>query len=630
MAPTLAVCNGGSCSGNGSSLAIRDIEEICFGHANVELTGCLGHCGKGPNCKVTQSGQKSKVINNLKKVSKMETMASDTIEGFELSDLQRKVVKLKFTARREEKAADRLAKISEALTLLGPEAKASAAEPALFAQLLVMRARENVKGNAAAALKDAQKAMTFIPNWAYGQVALSQALEASNQIHEAVEAMAAAIKIGYGVDKSALKRQLQRLEKKAADAPPPTEAEKKEVVAGAGVGPLEEAAPEAPVVKPKGKAGAKAGAKATSRGKEAAKLAGASSDKPAGTRSEKTAAEATEVAKPEELVVPEFQEWEVTTVKKANHDCLRMELSCKSKTKIYKDDIWHIDLLAALGDEEVRRAYTPVSSAEDFSRGVLDLMFKVVPGGRLTEHLATLQPGSNLRVSQPHRTLDPTEYREGVVMVAGGSAVTVALQVCESILALVERKNAEDAITAPAYLSGGEVHLVLCNKTAEDVLFVDRFEGLLKANASFHVTHCLSKGKPPATSADGRATWRAGRLNEEVMNDLPRRFKAVVSGPGGLCRTSFDLLQKFGRSEEQIAVLDSLPDVEEEILVEVPIPEQMQESTKEVIIDRPSTSSSGCRFGLGSFWWFASCTAKCQRMDDPEEEKEADSIGQQL
>ncbi|CAE8596234.1 unnamed protein product, partial [Polarella glacialis] len=101
MAPTLAVCNGGSCSGNGSSLAIRDIEEICFGHANVELTGCLGHCGKGPNCKVTQSGQKSKVINNLKKVSKMETMASDTIEGFELSDLQRKVVKLKFTARRE-------------------------------------------------------------------------------------------------------------------------------------------------------------------------------------------------------------------------------------------------------------------------------------------------------------------------------------------------------------------------------------------------------------------------------------------------------------------------------------------------------------------------------------------------
>ncbi|CAE8734237.1 unnamed protein product, partial [Polarella glacialis] len=101
MPTTFSVCTGGSCSGNGASLAIRDIEELCQGHANVEMSGCLGHCGKGPNCNVVGGSQgRSIVVKGLKKMSKIEALIMDHIEGFEQNAVQKKVAKLKYTARR--------------------------------------------------------------------------------------------------------------------------------------------------------------------------------------------------------------------------------------------------------------------------------------------------------------------------------------------------------------------------------------------------------------------------------------------------------------------------------------------------------------------------------------------------
>ncbi|CAE8638107.1 unnamed protein product, partial [Polarella glacialis] len=488
------------------------------------MSGCLGHCGKGPNCNVVGGSQgRSIVVKGLKKMSKIEALIMDHIEGFEQNAVQKKVAKLKYTARREEKPADRLAKIAEALALLGPEAKASASEPTLFAQLLVMRARETVKSNAAAALKDAQTAIELVPDWAMGQIVLSQALEASTKIHEATEAMAAALKIGYGVDKQVMKRQLQRLERRAAEVPPLAIAPEEAPTASAA--PTEDQRE----ANPKSKAKAR---RSSSEDRAESSSKPEASDKKARRSSSSTP---TAEKKAEEVIeeiveeLPEFQEWKIGAVKKVNHDCLRIEMSCSEKTvQNYAEDIWHIDLLAEMdefGDEQVRRSYTPVSSATQLSQGFLDLMVKVVPGGRMSQHVASLQQGATMLVSQPHITLSPSEYRGGVVMIAGGSAVTVALQVCESILRLVERRNEDDALTMPVGMPGKEVHLFMCNKTAEDVLFADRFEELLQANPSFHVTHCLSQGQPPAPATGGRATWRTGRIDAEVLGAVPRSLK---------------------------------------------------------------------------------------------------------
>ena len=134
---------------------------------------------------------------------------ADIIPGFEMNELQRKVFKLKFAARRAE-AADRMENINKALSLIGPE-KVAAQEPRLLAQLLVMRSQELIETDSSMALLDAQKAVHVLPSWAFGQFAFAQALQAHGRFGDAVFAVQAALSIGRGIDKRALKKMLVSL-----------------------------------------------------------------------------------------------------------------------------------------------------------------------------------------------------------------------------------------------------------------------------------------------------------------------------------------------------------------------------------------------------------------------------------
>ena len=204
--------------------------------------------------------------------------------------------------------------------------------------------------------------------------------------------------------------------------------------------------------------------------------------------------------------------------------------------------VWHVDLAAELGDRTVSRAYTPVSTAQDFANGVLDLLIKVYPNGVMTQHLASLKVGECIAVAKPISTLDIGFLAEGVVVIAGGSAVTLAMQVCEIVLNLEEPP---------------EVHLLLCNKTVDDALFAERFEQLLETHPLFHVTHCISREKPHKA---GRALWKQDRLNVAILRGLPQQLKTIVSGPPGLCRAAYDALWALNRLGNTL-FLDELPEV---------------------------------------------------------------------
>ena len=52
----------------------------------------------------------------------------------------------------------------------------------------------------------------------------------------------------------------------------------------------------------------------------------------------------------------------------------------------------------------------------------------------MSGHLGKMNTGEKILVSKPVATIDPADYPEGAIMVAGGSAVVVALQVVGAML----------------------------------------------------------------------------------------------------------------------------------------------------------------------------------------------------
>merc|ERR1719183_283985 len=117
-------------------------------------------------------------------------------------------------------------------------------------------------------------------------------------------------------------------------------------------------------------------------------------------------------------------------------------------------------------------------------------MVKVYATGRMTRYLASLQAGATIQASaRPEPTItDVSKLSKGVLMVAGGSAVTVALQICAAALRYGGPRG------------GPPVRLVLCNHSVEDVLFRVRFDAMLKCCPAFTLVHCISgpvKTLPP-------------------------------------------------------------------------------------------------------------------------------------
>lgn len=539
--PHFQVCQGASCGGSGAVFALRDIEDLSWGLATIDTTGCLGHCGKGPNSATMDApGGRGKVTNKLAKFGKIVDYVGGAISGYALSETQKKVNKLKYNARRDDSADERKKLLEEALTVIQNDEKANTQNPELKAQVLLMRARETFKADQKSALRDAMTAVEILPSWAYGHITLSQVQEFMSLPHQALASLKKGIELKWGIDPAAQKRTLTRLEKRAAETPEPTEDELKAIMGDAAGAPSGVAAAPAEGEKPKAKSKAKA--------KSTAKK---DSDKAKTAASSKTKKK--DEAKPKVVELEEhgeMEDWTISAVKQENHDCIRMELSCNKAPKNFQCESWHVDLIADIGDlhEEVRRSYTPVSTAADIQKGFLDLMIKVYPDGKLTSYIKTLKAGDTLTVTTPHPTLEAADYAAGLVMVAAGSAVTVALQVCAAVLSK----------------AAVPVHLFLCNKTAEDVLFQDRFEAMLAAHPTFSVTHCLSQGAPPDSASSQKATWQQGRVSQDLISAAPQDLKAVISGPRGLCRSAYDAFLKTGRKEDQINCLDELPEAEEQ------------------------------------------------------------------
>mmetsp|Transcript_42027 Transcript_42027/g.96508 ORF Transcript_42027/g.96508 Transcript_42027/m.96508 type:complete len:656 (+) Transcript_42027:78-2045(+) len=562
------VCQGSSCVSQGAPLLLRDIEELCHNSAEAAPYGCLGRCGKGPNVEVEDNGAK-KIKEGLKTFHKVTDLVGDKVS---IPSLDKDVAKLKYNLRREDDPKKQQELFGKAFALLGADAKASAAQhPWLYSTLLVLRSGTQLKASPQEALADAEWAASLEPKWPQSYLACANAQEVLGQAKAAAEHLNKALQIGRGIEVRTLRRQMQRLERKAEQQA--TEQGEQPIPAGEGSErAISEPSSAAPVKVPEqpGKVESKskdvpggATQKSSSKSKAAESKSSAKTGK-SKKQSEPLKAEAPPGAESKAKTmdlssVPEFIPWTLEEVHRLNYNCMLIRLRLRDQPELAGalcqnlSNIWHVQLKIRLPDgEDVIRSYTPASGKAALAFGCIDLMIKIYPDGKMTQHLATLRAPSTVLVSKPHSTLEVEDFPDGALMVAGGSAVTVALQVCEAVCeSLQQNSKSPDA----------GVHLVLCNHQTVDVLFARRFLELQSMHQHrLKVVHCISHGPLPIGDALGEATWRAGRLTAAAMpsNARWKKLPAVVSGPPGLCRSAFSLLTSYGVSHVDIEVLDGL------------------------------------------------------------------------
>ncbi|UNI15607.1 Cytochrome-b5 reductase [Purpureocillium takamizusanense] len=190
----------------------------------------------------------------------------------------------------------------------------------------------------------------------------------------------------------------------------------------------------------------------------------------------------------------------------------------------------HVVIKADVAGESVARSYTPVSNNAD--RGVLELLVKVYPGGKLTSgYLAGLQTGDEVLFRGPKGAM---RYRPGLCrklgMVAGGTGITPMFQVIRAICE-------HDRDTT-------HVSLLYANRTEEDILLREELDAFARRYPkNLQVYYLLDR--PPE-----KWEYGSGYVTRELMADkLPGPgpdTKMMLCGPPGLVTAAKKSLVSLG------------------------------------------------------------------------------------
>ncbi|KPM37995.1 hypothetical protein AK830_g8556 [Neonectria ditissima] len=190
----------------------------------------------------------------------------------------------------------------------------------------------------------------------------------------------------------------------------------------------------------------------------------------------------------------------------------------------------HVVIKADVGGESVSRSYTPVSNNDD--RGVLELVVKVYPDGKLTNgYLVNLDSGDEVLFRGPKGAM---RYHPGLCkkigMVAGGTGVTPMFQVIRAICE-------DDRDTT-------EVSLIYANRSEQDILLRKELDTFARRYPkSFSVYYLLDQ--PPADW-----TFGSGYVTRELMKEkLPTASldaKVMLCGPPGMVNAAKKALVDLG------------------------------------------------------------------------------------
>ncbi|XP_020685101.1 NADH-cytochrome b5 reductase-like protein isoform X1 [Dendrobium catenatum] len=215
-------------------------------------------------------------------------------------------------------------------------------------------------------------------------------------------------------------------------------------------------------------------------------------------------------------------EFKLQETARVSHNTNLYRFSFDPTAKLGLDVASCIITRAAIGEESegrqkyVIRPYTPISDPE--SKGYFDLLIKVYPEGKMSQHFAQLKPGDVLEVKGPIEKLRYSpNMKKKLGMVAGGTGITPMVQVIKAIL-----KNPDDKT---------QVSLIYANVSPDDILLKAELDRLAASYPNFKVFYTVDK---PSKS------WRGGAgfiSSDMILKGLPGPSEdtlILVCGPPGL------------------------------------------------------------------------------------------------
>ncbi|KAL5771371.1 hypothetical protein ACOSP7_015525 [Xanthoceras sorbifolium] len=231
-------------------------------------------------------------------------------------------------------------------------------------------------------------------------------------------------------------------------------------------------------------------------------------------------------------------EFKLQDTARVSHNTHLFRFSFDPSSKLGLDVASCIITRAPLGQDAegktkyVIRPYTPISDPD--SKGYFDLLIKVYPEGKMSQHFASLKPGDVVEVKGPIEKLRYSpNMKKHIGMIAGGTGITPMLQVIEAIL-----KNSDD---------NTQVSLLYANVSPDDILLKQKLDILAARHPNLKIFYTVDN---PSKN------WKAGTgyiSKDMVLKGLPSPGDdtlILVCGPPGMMKhISGDKAKDYSQGE---------------------------------------------------------------------------------
>ncbi|KAF3453669.1 hypothetical protein FNV43_RR04110 [Rhamnella rubrinervis] len=166
----------------------------------------------------------------------------------------------------------------------------------------------------------------------------------------------------------------------------------------------------------------------------------------------------------------------------------------------------------------VVRPYTPISDPD--VKGYFDLLIKVYPDGKMSQHFASLKPGDVVEVKGPIEKLKYTpNMKKHIGMIAGGTGITPMVQLIEAIM-----KNPDDKT---------QVSLLFANVTPDDILLKQKLDILEASHPNLKIFYTVDK---PTNNWKGGKGLISKDMAEKGLPGPGEDTLILVCGPPGLMK----------------------------------------------------------------------------------------------
>lgn len=231
----------------------------------------------------------------------------------------------------------------------------------------------------------------------------------------------------------------------------------------------------------------------------------------------------------------EFKPLTLAAVEQLTHNTKKFVFALPSpRTRLGLPTGQHITFLAKDAEgKDVYRPYTPTT--DDDTRGRVEFVIKIYPGGKMTQIMDAMAPGDTMLMKGPRGRFAYTRnMRRAIGMIAGGTGITPMYQVAHAIL-----KDPKDTTA---------ISLVFGNLTADDILIKAELDALAAAHpARFSVHYVLNTPPPGWTGGAGFVTQ--AMLAERLPAPGPD-VMVLSCGPKPMVDAMKGYLDALGHAEE--------------------------------------------------------------------------------